>query len=82
MDFFVDSLDRTLNKIKKNMQNSLIDISDKVPLKKRRILESVGSILKNICTIEHSKYRNSITLLNNVCSGLIAYTFRENILSI
>ncbi len=67
-----------VTKIRKNMRNSLIDISDKLLLRKRGIIESVGSILKNTCNIEHSRYRNPLTLLNNVCAGLIAYAFREN----
>ncbi len=69
---------QVVTKIRRNMRNTLMDISDKLLLKKREILESAGSIRKNSCNIEHSRYRNPLTLLNNVCSGLIAYAFREN----
>ncbi len=67
-----------VTKIRRNMRNTLMDISDKLLLRKRGLIESVGSILKSTCNIEHSRYRNPLTLLNNVCSGLIAYAFREN----
>ncbi len=60
----------------------LMDVSDKPLLKKRGITKSVGSILKSTCNTEHSRYHNPITLLKNVWSGLIAYAFRENKLSI
>ncbi len=55
-----------------------MDISDKMLLKKRGMIEFVGWILKNSCNIEHSRYRNPIALQLNVCSGLMAYTFRKN----
>ncbi len=67
-----------VTKIRKNMKNILMDISDKMLLKKRGMIESVGAILKSSCNIEHSRYRSPIALLLNVCSGLMAYTFRKN----
>ncbi len=67
-----------VTKIRKNMRNILMDVSGKLLLKKRRIIESVGSILKSTCNIEHSRYRNPITLLDNIYSGLMTYAFRES----
>lgn len=69
---------RIITKIRKNMKNILMNLSDKFLLRKRGIIESVGAILKENCNIEHSRYRNPITLVLNVCSGLMAYAFREN----
>ncbi len=67
-----------VTKIRKNMGNILMDISDKLLLKKRGIIASNRSLREITCNIEHSRYRNSITLLNNICSGLMAYAFGEN----
>jgi len=66
-----------ITKIRKNMKNILMDISDKLMLKKRGLVESVGAIFKEDCNMEHSRYRNPMTLFINVCSGLMAYAFRE-----
>ncbi|MBA3752220.1 hypothetical protein H0X06_05535 [Candidatus Dependentiae bacterium] len=43
-------------KIRKNMRNSLLNIFDKLLLRKRDIIEPFGSILKNTCNIEYSIY--------------------------
>lgn len=67
-----------VTKIRSNMKNKLIEMSDKLFLKGRGIIESVGNILKNRCNIEHSRYRNPLTLLINVCAGLMAYYFRPD----
>jgi hypothetical protein len=66
-----------ITKIRKNMKNILMDMTDKLLLRKRGMIESVGAILKEDCNIEHSRYRNPMTLFINVCSGLMAYAFRE-----
>lgn len=67
-----------VTKIKKNMKNKLMLMSDKLYLKARGIIESVGNLLKNSCNIEHSRYRNPLTLVLNVCAGLMAYHFRQD----
>lgn len=67
-----------ITKLRSNMKNKLIDLSDKLFLKGRGVIESVGNILKNRCDIEHSRYRNPLTLLINVCAGLMAYCFRQH----
>ena len=64
-----------VTKIKKNMKNVLMDLSDKVLLRKRAIIESVNDFLKNICQIEHSRHRSPVNFLVNLVSGLVAYSF-------
>lgn len=66
-----------ITKIRKNMKNILMDMTDKLLLRKRGVVESVGAIFKEDCNMEHSRYRNPMTLFINVCSGLMAYAFRE-----
>ena len=57
------------------MKNVLMDLSDKVLLRKRAIIESVNEFLKNICQIEHSRHRSAMNFLANLISGLVAYSF-------
>lgn len=67
-----------ITKIRSTMKNKLMNVHDKLLLKARGIIESTGNILKNRCNIEHSRYRNPLTLLINVCAGLMAYHFRTH----
>ena len=64
-----------ITKLKKNMKNKLIDLQDKLLLRKRAIIESVNDFLKNICQIEHSRHRSPTNFLVNLLSGLVAYSF-------
>lgn len=67
-----------ITKRRKNMQNTLIPLLDKILLRKRSIIETVHDQLKNICQIEHSRYRSPFNFLVNVVSGLIAYTYHPD----
>lgn len=40
------------------MKNCLVKLIDKILLRKRAVIESVNDHLKNMCLIEHSRYRN------------------------
>jgi len=64
-----------ITKLKKNMKNKLISLTDKLMLRKRAIIESVNDHLKNICQIEHSRHRSVYNFVVNVIAGLVAYTF-------
>ena len=46
---------RLITRLKKNMKNVLIDIGDKLLLRKRPVIESVNDFLKNICQVEPSE---------------------------
>jgi hypothetical protein len=64
--------------IKKNMKNKLMDIYDKILLRKRSIIETIHDQLKNISQIEHTRHRSCTNFMINLLCGLIAYTFRDN----
>jgi hypothetical protein len=66
-----------VTKIRKNMKNQLIDVFDKLMLRKRAIVETICDQLKNVSQIEHTRHRSGINFLVNVVSALIAYTFQE-----
>jgi len=67
-----------VTKIRNNMKNKLMNLTDKIMPKKRGVIESVGAVLKEDLNIQHSRYRNPLTLFTNVFSALIAYAFRPN----
>jgi transposase len=62
-----------ITKLKRNMKNRLMDLSDKLLLRRRAIIESVIDQLKNISQIEHSRHRSPVNCLVNLVCGLIAY---------
>ena len=56
------------------MKNTLMQIHDKLMLRKRAVIESVNDILKNVCQIEHTRHRSFDNFIINLISGLIAYS--------
>lgn len=68
---------KLVTKIRKNMKNKLVFLEEKLLLKKRGLIESVGNILKRILSVQHTRHRSKTNFLVNVFSGLIAYSFRE-----
>jgi hypothetical protein len=66
-----------ITKLKKNMKNKFLNLSDKLLLRKRAIIESVFDQLKNISQIENTRHRSFRNFLVNLASGLIAYNWRE-----
>jgi hypothetical protein len=69
---------RLITKLRKNMKNKLITPEDQYFLKKRGIIESVGSILKEQLLLEHSRHRSIFGFLCHIISTIIAYSFRES----
>ena len=55
-----------ITKIKKNMKNKLMSLTDKILLRKRAIIETVNDQLKNISQLEHTRHR-SITGFMSIC---------------
>lgn len=64
-----------VTRAKKNMKNKLMDLQDRLMLRKRAVIESVNDFLKNICVIEHSRHRSVTNFLVNLVSALAAYSF-------
>lgn len=62
-----------ITKLRRNMKNRLMPLSDRLLLRKRSIIETVIDQLKNISQIEHSRHRSPINCLVNIVCGLIAY---------
>jgi hypothetical protein len=68
---------RLVTRLKKNMRNKFLALTDKLMLRKRALIETVNDQLKNISQIEHTRHRSLWNFLGNVAAGLIAYTWRE-----
>jgi len=64
-----------ITKIRSNMRNTPMNMTDKILLRKRALIESVNDELKNICQIEHTRHRSVINFFSNLIAGLIAYCF-------
>ena len=64
-----------VTRAKKNMKNKLMNLYDRLMLRKRTVIESVNDFLKNICNIEHSRHRSITNFLVNLLSALAAYSF-------
>jgi hypothetical protein len=71
---FVEHGVHLITKLRKNMRNRLLDLSDKLLLRKRAIIETIYDQLKNICQIEHTRHRSPVNFLVNLVAGLIAYS--------
>ena len=63
-----------ITKIRKNMKNKLMVMTDKLLLRKRSIIETINDQLKNISQIEHSRHRSLEGFMLNLLAGLVAYT--------
>jgi hypothetical protein len=63
-----------MTKIRKNMKNKLILMTDKLLLRKRSIIETINDQLKNISQIEHSRHRSLTGFMLNLLAGLVAYS--------
>jgi hypothetical protein len=62
-----------ITKLRSNMKNMLIPLTDKLLLRKRAVIESVNDQLKNIFHVEHTRHRSQQNFLSNLFAGLVAY---------
>jgi hypothetical protein len=64
-----------ITRLRKNMKNKLMDMTDKILLRKRAVIESVYAFLKNTCQVEHSRHRSVHNFLVNLLAAISAYSF-------
>lgn len=65
-----------ITRLKSNMKNQLMSLTDKLLLRKRAIVETVIDQLKNISQIEHTRHRSPNNSMVHLIAGLIAYCFQ------
>jgi Transposase DDE domain len=63
---------RLITKLRKNMRTQLIELSDRLLLRKRALIETIIDQLKNVCQIEHSRHRSPMNFLVHLLAGLLA----------
>jgi Transposase DDE domain len=66
-----------ITRLRKNMKNHLMHLSDKLLLRKRAIIESIIDQLKNISQIEHSRHRSPTNFVVHLIAGLTAYSHQD-----
>ena len=64
---------RILTNIRKDMKNYLLELEDKLLLRKRSLIESVFNVLKNKMNLEHTRHRSPINFLVHIIACLVSY---------
>jgi hypothetical protein len=67
-----------VTKLKSNMKTQFIPLAQRLPLKKRAVIESVNDILTSVLDVEHTRHRNRFNALAHIFSALIAYCFYDD----
>lgn len=68
---------RLISKIRSNMKNKLIHLSDRYYLFKRGVIESVNHILMTVFDIEHTRHRSPLNCFTHIMGALVAYGFLD-----
>ena len=71
-----------ITKLRKNMKPKLLNLMDKILLRKRALIETANNQLKSVCQIEHSRHRSSIHAFVHLIAGLVAFTWQEKRLAL
>ena len=68
-----------ITKLRKNMKSIKRSAEQSHYLSHRGLIESVFNLLKNHCDIEHTRHRSIKNFLINLWSGLVAYSFMDEL---
>ena len=66
-----------ITKLKCNRKNKLMPLWDKLLLRKRALIASVGEQLKHVCRIAHTRHCRVPNAFVHASAALIAYTWQE-----
>ncbi len=64
--------------VKKNMANKLMNLKEKLMLRKRNLIETIFGYLKNTLNIEHTRHRSPVNAFVNILSALVTYSLKKN----
>ncbi|MGB3467842.1 MAG: transposase [Cyclobacteriaceae bacterium] len=59
--------------IRDNRMNTLMELTDKIPLRKRSVIKTVNDKLKNINQIEYTRHRSFENFQTNLIFSSVAY---------
>ena len=63
--------------IRTNMKNRLMDVYDKIMLRKRSIIETINDMLKNVARIVHTRHRSVSNFIVNLLAVMAACAFYD-----
>lgn len=69
---------RLFTGIRKDMKNHLLELDDKINLRKRSLIESVFNVLKNNMNLEHSRHRSPINFLVHILACITGYAIQKS----
>lgn len=72
---FLEKGVQIVTKIRKNMNNTIMQMNDKLWLRKRAVIESVNDILMTVQDIDHSRHRCPWNAIIHLLAGVAAYAF-------
>lgn len=67
-----------ITKVRKNMNNRLMEITDKLMLMKRCFIESIFSSMKLLNTLIHHRHRSPVNAFSHLIAALINYQLRND----
>jgi hypothetical protein len=67
-----------ITKLKRNRKNKLLPLWDKLLLRKRVLMESVGEQLKHVCQMGHTRHHSVSNAFVHTLAALAAYTWQEH----
>jgi Transposase DDE domain len=67
-----------ITKLKRKMKNKLMPLLDKLLLRQRALIESVGEPLQHVCHIAHRRHRSLHHAAVHLLAALVAYTWQEH----
>ena len=69
---------RLFSGIRRDMRNHLLELEDKILMRKRSIIESVFNVLKNHMNLEHSRHRSPINFLVHIMACVTSYAITKS----
>ena len=67
-----------ITKVRKNMKNRFMTMTDKIMLRKRGFIETIFSSLKSLGTLIHHRHRCPINAFSHLIAALIHYQLRND----
>ena len=67
-----------ISKIKKNMKNYLMDMTDKMMLMRRSFIETIFSSMKLLSILMHHRHRSPVNAFTHLFAGLVNYQIRTD----
>lgn len=68
---------RLITGIRKDMKNYLLEMNDKILLRKRSLIESVFNVLKNRMELEHTRHRSPVNFLVHIIACVAGYAISK-----